>query len=109
MSLNTLKRRSHLYSNTLLKLKTETRLSSFERTAIENSLSIHKFLHFSSEANLKEMAETISDFETMVEVVQLTFAKLRPEIDKIKKEKLRDLERRMKEKEIKEKDSKDKS
>jgi peptidoglycan hydrolase CwlO-like protein len=88
MSLNTLKQRQYLYKQTFLKWKVEQRLSTMEQTAIETSLSVHKFGSNATEPNFKKLCESLSDIETMIEVAEMTFPTLRGEMDALKKEKL---------------------
>ena len=88
MSLNTRKQRSYLYSQTFLKWKVEQRLSTLQKTAIESSLAIHKFGNNATQEGFKKLCESLSDFETMLEVIEETFPALRSEMDLIKKEKL---------------------
>jgi hypothetical protein len=88
MSLNTKKQRNHLYSLSFLKWSVERRLSTLEKTSIESTLAIHKFGNDASEINFNKLCESLSDFETMLEVAEETFPALRGKMDMIKKQKL---------------------
>lgn len=88
MSLNTRKQRNHLYSLVFLKWSVERRLSTLQQGSIETSLAVLHFGNEATEANYKQLAEKLSDFETMQEVAEETFPALRADMDRIKKEKL---------------------
>lgn len=88
MSLNTKKQRAHLYGLSFLKWTPEQRLSTLEKTSIECSLAVHKFGNDANEAHFNKFAESLSDFETMLEVAEETFPSLRFKMDEIKKQKL---------------------
>lgn len=94
MSLNTRKQRNYLYSQTFLKWDVTQRLETLEKTSIESSLTIHNFGHLATKDNFERLCDSLSDFETMLEVAEETFPALRQEIDRIKKEKLTILKKR---------------
>jgi len=88
MSFNTQKQRSHLYNLTFMKWKVEERISEFEKTSIESTLAIHKFGYKADNESFKKLCESLSDFETMLEVAEETFPALRENMDAIKKAKM---------------------
>lgn len=88
MSVNTRKQRNYVYGLTFLKWSVERRLSTLQQGSIETSLAVLKFGNEASEDNYKQLAEKLSDFETMLEVAEETFPALRADMDRIKKEKL---------------------
>lgn len=94
MSLNTRKQRNYLYSRTFLKWELIQRLETLEKTSIEASLAIHNFGHLATKDNFDKLCNSLSDFETMLEVAEETFPDLRSEIDRVKKEKLTILKKR---------------
>lgn len=94
MSLNTKKQRQHLYNSTFLKWSVERRLSTLEKSTIDSTLSIHNFGNGASEEHFLKFCEALSDFETMIEVAEMTFPALRPEMERIQKQKLTTLKKR---------------
>jgi len=93
MSLNIKKQRQYLYKMTFMLWNVEQRLSTFQKSAIEVSLAVNKFGTEASDANFNKLCENVSDIETMIEVIELTFAPLREEVERIKKQKLVVLQR----------------
>jgi len=77
-----------------MKWTPEKRLSTMEQTAIEASLSIHRFGNNATDPNFKKFCESLSDIETMIEVAELTFPSLRSEMNIFKKHKLKVLKKR---------------
>lgn len=88
MSVNTRKQRNYLYNQTFLKWTVEQRLSEFERTSIDVTLAIHKFGNKANDETFDKLAESLADFETMLETAEETFPSLRAKMDKIIKAKL---------------------
>jgi len=82
MSLNTQKQRQYLYNFTFMKWTVEQRLSTFQKSAIEVALTVNKFGTDASDANFNKLCENVSDIETMIEVIELTFAPLREEVER---------------------------
>lgn len=103
MSLNTKKQRLHLYGLTFMKWSVEQRLSELERTSIESTLSIHRFGNKADDDNFKKLCESLSDFETMLEVAEETFPRLRFEMERIQKAKLTALKKQGQANNLKEK------
>lgn len=93
MSINTRKQRNYLYSKTFLTWKIEERISEFEKTAIEASLSIHKFGYKADNLSFQNLCEILSDNEIMLEVAEESFPNLRNNIDAIKRSKLLSLKK----------------
>lgn len=71
-----------------MKWSVEKRLSELERCTIDCSLAIHKFGNNAEMNNFTKLCESLSDFETMLEVCEETFPTLRFKMDEIKKAKL---------------------
>ncbi len=88
MSVNNRKQRNYIYGLTFLKWTPEQRLSSLEQISIETSLAAHKFGTKPDEERFNKLCESISDLETMIEVAEESFPKLRETADKIMKSKL---------------------
>lgn len=88
MSYNTKRQRINLYKRTFLKWTPEQRLQTFTEVNAELSVAIAKFVKKPYDASFMKLCQTIGDVEVFIEIIEDTFDHVRPNIDKIKKDKL---------------------
>lgn len=88
MSYNTRKQRLNLYKKTFLEWTPEQRLLTFNEVNADLTLASLQFSKKPSDASYMKLCQCIGDVEVMVEVIEESFDNIRFNTDKIKKDKL---------------------